>query len=583
MTTASQQKKRVSRQGLELVKSFEGLRRRAARLPNGRFVVGYGHIRSAREGAEITPEDAESLLRYDLLPIEAAINEWALAPLTQNQFDALVSLAFNIGLSSFRRSDVLRRINEGDMLRAAAALDTWRRVDLEGEPVIVDALVRRRAVEKALFLTPPAGQVPAPSAVLKPLIDTAAYGSVLLRRPEEVETPLDGDEAVAMRGAPFSEPEFAPEADAEPELAFDAPDEPEVPDAPDSPDEPEAPADPDGEVDLIVEETTLVIPPGPDPELEPGLVITETTVTLTTEADEDEAYGDETDELDFTPEAALDLDAPSDADAEAEVESDADEAVEPDAPAADPTAPASDEDSEEEPEEELSAAQAAAAAVFARLTEILAQDTDDDQDEAPGSDLSALTLDPEPETADGDFLQAPPAPPFEPAGFPQMDEASLAAFDAETPRSDLEFAPESDPDLAPFPDDGVLPPVIEPEEQAEFDSAYIDEAELDTGEPSVAAPPGEDWDQRSGVQPSQGDPDALAQPLEENDRAGLLIFLALTGLALVIGGLVSFARPGADESGSGWTWLLGTAGVLLIAIAAYRATAPKDGDADPEA
>ena len=204
-------RQRISRSGLELIKSFEGLRRRAARLPGGRFVVGYGHIRSAREGAEVSEADAEALLRYDLLPVEAAMNEWTFAPLTPNQFDALCSFAFSIGLKTFRGSDVLRHINAGAMLQAAGALEMWRRVELDGQGIIVDALVRRRAAEKALFLQPTEGYVPAPSAVLKPRIDYSAYQSVPRRRPEQVETPLDGAEAVALRTAP--EPDEAPETD----------------------------------------------------------------------------------------------------------------------------------------------------------------------------------------------------------------------------------------------------------------------------------------------------------------------------------------------------------------------------------
>jgi lysozyme len=204
-------RQRISRSGLELIKGFEGFRRRSARLPAGRFVVGYGHIRSAREGVEVSEADAEALLRYDLLPVEAAMNEWTFAPLTQNQFDALCSFAFSIGIKTFRRSDVLRRINEGAMLQAAAALEMWRRVELDGEGVIVDALVRRRAAEKALFLKPADGHVPAPSAVLRSRIDFAGYGALPRRRPEEVETPLDGAEAVAVRSAP--EAPDAPEVD----------------------------------------------------------------------------------------------------------------------------------------------------------------------------------------------------------------------------------------------------------------------------------------------------------------------------------------------------------------------------------
>jgi lysozyme len=205
-------RQRISRPGLELIKSFEGFRRKSARLPGGRYVVGYGHIRSAREGVEVSEADAEALLRYDLLPVEAAVNEWTFAPLTQNQFDALCSFAFSIGVKTFRRSDVLRRINEGAMLQAAAALDMWRRVELDGEGVIVDALVRRRAAEKALFLQPADGHVPAPSAVLKSSIDFAAYRSVPRRRPEQIATPLEGPEAVAVR--PASEPAEADQSPA---------------------------------------------------------------------------------------------------------------------------------------------------------------------------------------------------------------------------------------------------------------------------------------------------------------------------------------------------------------------------------
>ncbi len=90
MTTRPKAGQRTSRAGVELIKTFEGFRPRAARLPDGRFVVGYGHTQSAREGVRIAEADAHALLIYDLLTVEAAINEWVFAPLTQNQFDALV-------------------------------------------------------------------------------------------------------------------------------------------------------------------------------------------------------------------------------------------------------------------------------------------------------------------------------------------------------------------------------------------------------------------------------------------------------------------------------------------------------------
>ena len=91
--------------------------------------------------------------------------------MSRNQYDALASFVFNIGVDNFRHSAVLRRINEGQLIRAAFAMEVWRMADLEGERIVVDALVRRRAAEKALFLTPDGGWIPAPSALIEPKAD----------------------------------------------------------------------------------------------------------------------------------------------------------------------------------------------------------------------------------------------------------------------------------------------------------------------------------------------------------------------------------------------------------------------------
>jgi lysozyme len=150
----------VSRSAIELIKRFEGYRRKAAQLPDGRWTIGYGHTLTAREGAEVSEEDAEALLIYDLIAISHAVNEWVFVPLNQHQFDALVAFAFNIGTESFRRSAVLRRLNEGALIQAACSMELWRKAEFEGEKIVVDALVRRRSAEKALFLTPMKGWVP---------------------------------------------------------------------------------------------------------------------------------------------------------------------------------------------------------------------------------------------------------------------------------------------------------------------------------------------------------------------------------------------------------------------------------------
>ncbi|MFT4077306.1 MAG: glycoside hydrolase family protein [Asticcacaulis sp.] len=167
-------RQKVSRAGVELIKSFEGLRTSAARLPDGRWTLGYGHTFSAREGARVTQEDADALLRFDLLPVVDAINNLVLTPLNQNQFDALVSFCFNIGVENFGQSTVLKRINEGKLSEAALAMDSWRSAEFNGQTYVLAPLIRRRAAEKDLFQTP----------------DEISHQAAVLGRPVEDVTPI---------------------------------------------------------------------------------------------------------------------------------------------------------------------------------------------------------------------------------------------------------------------------------------------------------------------------------------------------------------------------------------------------------
>lgn len=190
----------VSRAAVDLIKRFEGYRQTSAQLPDGRWTIGYGHTLTARPGATVSEKDAEALLLYDLISVAHSVNEHTYTPLTQNQFDALVCFAFNIGLENFLRSGVLRRINEGSLLQAACAMEMWRKADFEGERIVIDALVRRRSAEKTLFLTPANGEwVPAPSPVLRPKIDYDASNAIPKQTPATVSTRTDGDRIVAHR------------------------------------------------------------------------------------------------------------------------------------------------------------------------------------------------------------------------------------------------------------------------------------------------------------------------------------------------------------------------------------------------
>jgi lysozyme len=188
----------ATRAAIDLIKRFEGFRPKAAELPDGRCTIGYGHTKSARPGAVIGEADADTLLIYDVAAVTAAINQWVFSPLSQNQFDALTAFVFNIGLPNFRRSSVLRRLNEGSYLQAACAMEMWRTADFEGERIVVDALVRRRSAEMALFLTPMEGHIPVPSLIVVPRVDEQVARTAPLRT-TEIETSLDTAIAAAVR------------------------------------------------------------------------------------------------------------------------------------------------------------------------------------------------------------------------------------------------------------------------------------------------------------------------------------------------------------------------------------------------
>ena len=161
---------RTSAQGLELIQSFEGFRPRAARLPGSGWLIGYGHTATARSGLQITPRDAALILiHHDLPPIEQLIAERVLSPLSQNEFDALVSFAFNIGGEAFISSGVIASLNAGDRAGAADAMWAWRLANVSGELRVVDAIARRRAAEVAHFLEHPAGRAAVPGAWVRPL------------------------------------------------------------------------------------------------------------------------------------------------------------------------------------------------------------------------------------------------------------------------------------------------------------------------------------------------------------------------------------------------------------------------------
>jgi lysozyme len=138
--------------GKKLIKSFEGFRAIAYICPAGVPTIGYGTTRingsRVKEGMKITSDEAEVFLEQDLKVFEDAINHNVLVEINQNQFDALVSFVYNVGIANFKKSTLLKKLNKGDYEEASNQLLRWTRAGGK----VLNGLVRRREAEKELFL-----------------------------------------------------------------------------------------------------------------------------------------------------------------------------------------------------------------------------------------------------------------------------------------------------------------------------------------------------------------------------------------------------------------------------------------------
>lgn len=137
----------ISDKGQELIKKQEGLRLSAYKDVAGVPTIGYGHTKTAKAGEKITEEKANELFAEDLNEAEAAIDSLVKVPLRQNERDALASLIYNIGPGAFKKSTLLRLLNEGDKEGVAKEFSKW--VHAGGK--VVKGLQNRRLAESKLF------------------------------------------------------------------------------------------------------------------------------------------------------------------------------------------------------------------------------------------------------------------------------------------------------------------------------------------------------------------------------------------------------------------------------------------------
>lgn len=150
---------RISPVGLDLIKKHEGLRLKSYLCPAGVWTIGYGTTGpNVKPGMKITREEAEDLLFADLRKFELNVLA-ACKPAVPNQaeFDAMVSLCYNIGPANFKKSSVVRLFKLGNKEDAALAFNLWVKANdpKTGKKVTLPGLVRRRAEESQLFLATP--------------------------------------------------------------------------------------------------------------------------------------------------------------------------------------------------------------------------------------------------------------------------------------------------------------------------------------------------------------------------------------------------------------------------------------------
>ena len=138
---------KIGERGLELIKKFEGCRLMPYQDSVGVWTVGYGSTTDVQPGEPITAAEAEERLLKDLRDAEDCVNSAVSVPLTQNEFDALVSFVFNLGCGNFRKSTLLRLLLDSDYDGACQQLHRFNKAG----GVEVAGLTRRRAAEAKLF------------------------------------------------------------------------------------------------------------------------------------------------------------------------------------------------------------------------------------------------------------------------------------------------------------------------------------------------------------------------------------------------------------------------------------------------
>ena len=138
---------KISLEGLSLIKKFEGCRLKAYYCSGGVLTIGYGHTGGVKETDTITQEEADKLLKGDILKFEQYVEDNVMVELDQSQFDALVAWTFNLGPGNLRESTMLKKLNNEDYESVPFEMRRWNKAGGK----TLDGLIRRREAESLLF------------------------------------------------------------------------------------------------------------------------------------------------------------------------------------------------------------------------------------------------------------------------------------------------------------------------------------------------------------------------------------------------------------------------------------------------
>lgn len=142
----------TSPSGIRLIQSFEGLKLQAYLDGGGVPTIGYGTIiyptgKRVKMGDICTLVEANQYLQFKIAEFEKAINKLVTVTISQNQFDALVSFVYNIGITQFNTSTLLKKLNENNFHAASEQFPRWNKDNGK----VIAGLTKRRNQERALF------------------------------------------------------------------------------------------------------------------------------------------------------------------------------------------------------------------------------------------------------------------------------------------------------------------------------------------------------------------------------------------------------------------------------------------------